>query len=405
MKAIFLTFCLMLFYSLGYSSCDIKSAQDVLDCSIRRHPDVLRAEAEVRAADALKPAALQRPNPEIGSDVTTFSSNEEPTTKVEAAYLHTFELGGKRRIRSHQAERQRIVVETVLKRTKEEVAKETVSKLYRLRQIAEEIRLVDEAAEVFSRIIQFYQARPRRSAEQDVSLDVFSMAKADYQLRRTNLLQEKAALSGFFTVVLGIPMGTLEKVLPAPKSEWPAIAATSAGHSVVREEAVSRQSLSKGDLEIAKSDVWPDLRLGPRVELQSGHGKDAQGYGAAFSLGLPLYHRNQGLRAQAQAEVDRAQVALDQTDRELTALRARQLVVYQEAVDAYQNSPAIDDVETRHEAMERQFTRGLLPASLVIEAHRQRADYSRSRHEMELRAIEALWDLYALDGHALEKRL
>jgi hypothetical protein len=55
-------------------------------------------------------------------------------------------------------------------------------------------------------------------------------------------------------------------------------------------------------------------------------------------------------------------------------------------------------MEQKHHNMESLFERGLISASLIIEAHRQMSEVIGTYHAQELRAIEALWSVYAMDG-------
>ena len=62
-------------------------------------------------------------------------------------------------------------------------------------------------------------------------------------------------------------------------------------------------------------------------------------------------------------------------------------------------------MEKKHKNMESLFERGLIQSSLIIEAHRQMADFTESVNEQELRAVEALWSIYALEGRIPQEGL
>lgn len=385
--------------------CAIQTAQDVLSCVLKQHPDILRGEAELRSAAALEQAAGQRPNPEVDSEVTSFSDSDQPATKIEAAYLHTFELGRKRSRRIGQALTKRQVAEARLQRTRETVLQQTVLSLYRLRQLNVETGINVETVEAFRKITRSYQSRARLSPEQEISLNVFSLAHTDAQLRHASLLQERISLETFFKIALGTAWSGQRSALPPETMEWLSVVSSANLQGATRKEAQASLALSESGLALAQSGVWPDMRLGPRLETESGHGQSNQGFGAAFSLGLPLYHRNLGERRVAQAEVEQAQVNLVQLERELSLERSKWLSIYETATAAYRAAPVLADMEQRHQKVENQFQRGLVSASLVIEAHRQMAEYAKSRHEQELKALEALWALYVLEGRAFEVKL
>lgn len=384
----------------GPSPCSaLSSPKDVLGCALTNHPDILRAQAEAANLEAFEQLARQRPNPEVDSEFVSPSGEDEPSLSLQASYLHTFELGGKRDRRIDRAKVQRKIALTRLELAKTDVARATVLNLYRLRHLQSELAAVEEGLDTFGKIIRQYRGRRQLSPEQDVSLNVFLLAEGDYALRKSRLLQEQQALKQYFDLATGGDFQAVLNVLPERKTDWPAVAAsTSALGGVLRQEAQAAVELSRAELGLARSDAWPDMKLGPLVEAQSGRGQSNQNFGGSLSLALPLYQRNQGARALAQNEMRRAEIHLGQRDRELAAQWRTWREVYQNAVTSLKDIPTIDQMEKKHKNMESLFERGLIQSSLIIEAHRQMADFTESVNDQELRAVEALWSIHALEG-------
>jgi len=404
MKRLFL---LLLWPTLVYaenSACELRTAQDIVACALKLHPDSIRAEAELRAASTLRAEAGQMLNPEVSAESTSFDKGDEPATKIEATYLHPFELGGKRAARIGQAAARESSARANLQSVREHVAAETVQKLYRVRQLQDEIRLVEEALSTFTRIVSSYTSRPRRSGEQNISLSVFRMAQADYEFRKSTLIQERAELNAYFQLAVQRPVEEIVAYLPKSREQWPVMTSTFSVQTARLQEGQAEVALAEADLQRARGIAWPDLRLGPRIESLSGHGQNAQGYGAALSLDLPLYQRNAGGKRVAQSGVDRAKLTLDQTTREIKVDQQKWQTIYQEAVRSYNEAPLLEEIEKHHLQTERLFERGLVQPSLIIEAHRQMVDLAKSSHEQERRALEALWQLYALEGRKMEER-
>lgn len=406
-----LNLCLALLLFLVASSsavntpCSARSAREIVGCALEHHPDVARAQAEVRVASFLPSAAGQRPNPELDSQVTAFGNEDQPALATEANVLHTFELGNKRKRRLAQAEARQGAAQARLRRTREEVAVQTVLKLHRLRQIASERHSVEESIGTFGNLIKSLESRPRRSAEQDVSLNVFLLAEADYKFRMAALQQEEDALSLWFTLATGLAKSDVQTALPPEPTQWPEIASGTTTASATQQLAAAALAESKSNLALADSQAWPDLKAGPRIDAESGHGMDSIGGGAAVSLALPLYQRNQGERRVATAEAEQASLNLRLTERELASERRRWLMAYRTAVEVWRKAPQAAAIEKRHQRFEDSIHRGLIPASLTVEAHRQMVDFTKARHEDELSAVEALWSLYVLDGRFEEAPL
>ncbi len=384
--------------------CEVRTPRDILSCALKQHPEVLRAEGELRAASAMRGEARQIPNPEVSAESASFHEGDEPATKIEATYLHPFELGGKRAARIGEAAGRERTAQARLALAREQVASETLLKLTRVRQLRDEIRLVDEALATFKRIVSSYTSRPRRSGEQDISLSVFRMAQSDYEFRKSALLQERAELNAFFELAVQHPLSDIADIAPAARREWP-VMETRTLQSAQLQKGQAELAVAEAGLHRAQGQAWPDLMLGPRLESASGRGQSAQGYGAAMSLNLPLYQRNAGGKRAAQAGLDQAKLSLEQTTRELAAEQSKWQTIYTEAVRSYKEAPLLEEIEKHHSQSERLFERGLIQPALIIEAHRQMVDLAKSRHEQEQRALEALWQLYALEGRAMEERL
>lgn len=381
---------------------------DVVLCAQKNHPDIQRAESRIANLDAYVQLARQRPNPEVDAESTFRSDEDEPNTEIEAAYLHTFELGGKRGRRIEQAKLQQDLLRAQVQRIGEEVILKTILNLYRLRQLEAELATVEESLGVFGKIVRQYKSRRRLAPEQEVSFSVFSLAEGDYQIKRSLLLQEQQALKGFFDLALGADVQLTQLSLPARQTNWPKVdlqPKSSNQIGSIRKEAQAVAALSEAGYKIARSEVYPNLAAGPRMALESGNGQNSQGFGVELSLGLPIYHRNKGLVALAQNELNEAQISLKQTERELETQRRILVSAYKMSIDSLSKLPDYSEMQKKHHSVESLFDRGVVSASLVIEAHRQMTEFITDQNEQELKAIEALWTLYALDGRILEEKL
>lgn len=388
-------------------SCDLATPQDVLRCALKNHPDILRSEIQIKKAGAYDKLARQRPNPELESEAASQSGDDNPSFTAQAAYLHTFELGSKRKKRVGQADAKKnlILVQAALAR--EEVALKTVIHLHRLRQISSELQIIDEALATFDTIIRQYKSRRALSPEQNVSLNVFLLAQGDYVLKKSALLQEKETMRAYFEIATGAGLEGIMQALPAKKQMWPTLEdETLATMNGARfRELEAQANLSKSDVQAAESEASPDLQFGPMVEIENGRGQDSEAFGAALNLPLPIMNQNQGGIALAKADAESAEANARLRRQELKAEISSLARIYKEAVNALMNTPSVPQMETKHKNMEELFERGLVSASLIIEAHRQIAEFAKDQNEQELKAVQALWTLYALQGRILEEQL
>lgn len=389
--------------------CLVRTPQDILDCALQKHPDVVNAQAEKFRDEKLINIAKQHPNPELESRILGGQSADDTNFNTETSLLHTLELGGKRRSRIGQA---KVLAEKSgieLKRNKEEVALQTVLTLYRLRQIKSELGRIDETLGTFNKILSTFKSRPKLAPEQSVSQSSFNLAREDYKLKKVSLIQEQANLLAWLEVATGISSQTILRHLPSPKAKWPqipeAMESDKLSNSTV-ELARSDKNLTEKNVSIAKSKAWPDLKIGPSVDTESldNGGRRWLG-GVNFSVPLPILSLNRGEKAFAKADQLRAQTNLELVIRKTESERALQLKRYQAASKALRSSQSVNRLAAEHQNIEDFFEKGLVSSTLVIETHRQLYDITQTRHEQELTSVDALWRLYILDGRLMEEKI
>jgi len=390
--------------------CLVRSAQDILDCALRNHPEVVQSQAiQVRDASLVR-IARQRPNPELESKVVSGSEAGNTVLNTETSLLHTLELGGKRKARIRQAAAQGELAAASLSESKELVALNTVLTLYRLRQIRSEQAYLQESLTTFDRILRQFRSRPVLPPEQAVSLSVFDLAKEEYSLRKKSLLEEETELKTFLEIATGAPYSEMKGLLPKQKRSWPKIpsdpqdqVASDFSSSEIKKAAADLKRAEAG-LSLAKSDAWPDFRLGPTVETGTLGRNDSVTVGGTISLPIPLLNLNRGEKAYAALERVRASSHLEQTRKKTSLERSKQLNRYRSAVKGV-SQIRFQDLNESHHEVEGFFGRGLVPSSLVIESHRQFFEISKILHEQELTALDALWRLYIIDGRVFEEKI
>ncbi len=388
--------------------CLIEERQDILNCALKNHPDIIGLKYERLRDQKLVDIAKQRPNPEIESRLLGGKSADDTSFNTETILLTTWELGGKRKARINQATvlGNKPIVNTL--QTKESIALQTVLALYRLRQIRSELSQLDEAIATFNKIQRTFQARPKLAPEQEVSSASFDLAREDYQLQKTSLIQEQSELKYFLELATGNAFSILQRYLPPFKSRWPKLqseADISNIHNSTIALAKLDQAIAQSEIQVARSKVWPDLKIGPTLDTESLTNSTKAIGGVGFSIPLPILNRNKGEKAFAEAEKLRSDTNLELTLRKISIERRTQLQRYSTAIRALKQSPAVSQLSSKHESIESLFEKGLVPSTLVIEAHRQLNDIVKTRNEQELTAIDALWRIYIIDGRLSEARL
>lgn len=385
---------------------NLQSYQDVLKCVVQNSPEVQQAKLLVIQNKNLTGVAEQRPNPELVSKILSGKAGNDSYQYGEFNFAHTFELGGKRDARIARSKALVQADETDLTRIQENIYLKTYLALVRLRQIATEIEVYDDALATFQRIQKQYRSRPRMTPEQQATYAIMDIAASDYGLRRRPLVKESKELEHFLELSTGKTFPVAKSMLPPYRSKWPALSPTSGVVSSADfKKSLADLEVAKADLDSAKSLAWPDLKFGPTFETQSQGSLSTQSFGINFSLPLPLYQTNTAGRSLAVAGMNRAENFVSATklleEHELALNREK----YQDAVEGLQKSMTVEDLHKRHQAIERSFAQGVVPSSLILEIHRQMADFIKSLSEQENTAIESLAQVYVIEGRLLSEGL
>ncbi len=388
--------------------CVVSSPQDILNCALNQHPNIINAEAEKFRDSKLVEIAKQRPNPELNSRLLGGQSADDTKMNTETSLLHTFELGGKRKYRIGLAQVLGEQSGIQIKRSKEEVALQTVLALYRLRQIRSELARIDETVGTFSKILATFKSRPKLAPEQDISQSSFGLSREEYKLKKIALIQEQTDLLSWLKVATGIPDQVILKHLPAGKNKWPNYIPTELEKSsnAILELARSEKNIAKTNVNIAKSKAWPDLKIGPTFDTESlDSGATRLLGGVNFSIPIPLLNRNKGGKAYAQADQIRAEKNLEIALKKTASERELQFKRYKDARNALRSTQEVSVLTSQHQKIETFFEQGMVSSTLVIETHRQLYEITKTRNEQELTGIDALWRLYILDGKVDEAKL
>lgn len=380
---------------------------DILRCAQEEHPDVKRAKYASERNQTLPDVAGQIPNPELEVQSVFGSVLGDHQAQMQASLKQPIGIGGTRSARVREAEAQQKQASADVKQVQAEIIVQTSRNLHRLRQLEIEKATLDEAIGAYAKLVSQYRGRPRLTPEQEASLAVFEMAQADNRLRRAALLEEEREIEHFFHVATGHGLAEIAHALPEVPRKWPEIERKpkSLAPSPALFRLMADEELALSEQDMARATSWPGLAIGPMVQFQADGGVRSQLYGIHLVMDFPIFNFNGAGREHAAQGVSKAQKTITLLNAEEAHERAEQVRIYQGALSALKEAGSSRDVERKHSRIESLSVRGLISSSLVIEAHRQRAELEKNRNERELKAIEALWTVYKLDGRIFEESL
>ncbi len=386
---------------------EFKSAQDILNCALERHPAVLRARIESQRSSYGERKASAFSNPEVETTTTYGKNLGDKLWTFEGSLNQKIEVGGKRASRIEAARAEADKAGANLQKARESAFLEVMHTLNRHRQIHDELEIINEAVNAFGRVQNLYKGRGRLSAEQEVSSEIFSLALGEHKLRQNNLKNEKDVLKRRLELILGTTLSEDESYLPEFKTHWPSLNELAVDPNKNSELLMAKAELKAAEAEFkgARGDSWPDLTIGPTFSWDREGPSDIYRYGLNLNLPLPLWNLNRAGRGYAEQGKILAERNLEITGREVNSERKQFLEKYQSVVEAISALPDLKALEKKHSRVEKLFEQGLVSTSLFIEAHRQIQEFIKTRNEEEHEATDALWKIHAIDGRMFEEAL
>lgn len=275
-------------------------------------PTLQIARAAVATAEAGIATAAARPNPSITADLGGETAPENPWI-AGVGFSLPIETAGKRRYRITEAERLVDVARWNLASTAWNVRAQLRSAL--LEYTAARLSLDRLQAEEKVRSEQVHLLEQRLAVgliprpEVDAARIQDTQALLAVQKAEGRISQSEAALSA----AIGVPIAALSGLkiawpgfdrLPSPESLTPSAIQTDAVlNRLDIRRSLAEYSASEAALQVEISKQYPDFNLGPDYAFEEG----AHLFSLAAGLTLPIFNRNQGPIAEAEAR--RKQIA------------------------------------------------------------------------------------------------
>lgn len=377
-------------------NCNAANYSELVRCAESSSADIHVSRQKNKAAEKLEDAAGQWINPELAVESISKGSDR---IEQSATLFFNFSLGGKRNARMTEAKAQYDRESTNSNLEIQNYRLSLMLAFYRLRHLQSEIDIEQESVATFSKIINQYQKKAALSPEQDVSLSIFKMALNDHQLGLSDLKSEFEKLLQEVNSVTNIAREVILKNLPVALVSWPKI------DPDVKNNESPQIKLAQADLNLARSlkkqavaDSWPELKIGPTVQVNKENNESENLQGFSLSMPLPVFSWNGGSRDYATQKVSEAEMNYNNTRNKISAHRSQLVTRYLNMTAALKTSLSTKTLAEKHSKVEKQFFKGLVPSSLIIEAHRQLFDLESRKNKSEIEALESLGQVLILDN-------
>jgi cobalt-zinc-cadmium efflux system outer membrane protein len=383
----------------SFKCSDFTNVMEVLNCTVSGDTHVKRSIYINEGMQNLPEKFSKWSNPEF--DLDSIHGNGKSETEV--SITQTIDIGGKRNALVNLAKAQ--LNETALDVTdsKREAISEAYQKLHRLRQFHIEGDILIETEEAITKSISQLRNRSVLSPEQDVSQSVYRMALSDIKLKKIELFEEIHSIENYFFVSAGLKPEQLKILVSNLTLKLPDVSETPNGSSPNVLKAMAQTDIALAELEEARSEGFPTLKLGPVIKREKEGDETENSFGVRVSFDLPIFNTNSSNKANANSNLLRAQKLVKLTEMEDTRERELAIRVYKKSVEGLNEIPSLTELKKIHQKTNVLEKRGLISSSLLIESLRQRLELVKGRHTMELKALGSLLNIYKIDGKKIEE--
>ncbi len=369
------------------------------------HPLLVAARQRIVMAEGERLEAGLRPNP-------TFSISGEnfPVAPTEvgfdfgrsldwfAIFSQTFETGGKRNLRLALAERGVESAQAEVAALERQIVYEVKAAYQKAAAARERLELVRESLNYLRQLVRLNEVRVSAgyAAEGDLIKTRLEAQRVEYAQRQATLDYDQARIA--LLRAMGRASFVLDFELAERLDYHPVlINATALEQAALRQPQVqlaeARLARAQAALRLEQARARPDITASFGYKR---HGPDNALYGAV-SLPLPLYSRNRGYIARAEAEVRASEAELQQARNlvlaELAAAR-RAVEVHQQQVEALRTDFLMRADESQAIALAA-YREGATNLIVLLEAQ-------RARSQAQELYFQALYD-YQLAVHELER--
>lgn len=372
--------------------------EEALDLALRRSPELEAARARVEEARARRLTARTYPhNPQISVSAGDRSGADASTTDRGVELTQQIEIAGQRGKRIRAAEAALAAAEAVLRRAERALAHRVELAFARALAAERRVEIARSELSLLERLLAFEERRLSAGAGTQIDLNLARAAAGRVRQRLETTRAERATARSALAEAIGAdPTKALAPRGPLPrwKGDLPPLDELVERALARRADLAARRSevqRSRRRLELERRLAVPNLRAGVFERREEGD----EITGAMVSIGIPLFDRNQGGIAQADAEIDRRKADLDTSELAVRRSVADAWSRYRAARRAVAalDTLVVGTLAESLELLERALAAGKVSAGDVLVLRRELVEAERQHVDAELDLASARSDL------------
>lgn len=376
--------------------------------AIERSPAIAAAAAAVEEARGRLVTARTYPyNPEIEVEAASRSGGEADSTDGALGFSQEIEIGGQRGRRVAAARAALAAAEARLERQRLAVLAEATQRFAEALRASELRELAAAEVALTGELVELEERRLEAGAGTQIAVNVARAAagRAARRLRESEAEQGEARAR--LAESVGLPaVGGVEVTLPVAVSPPPRVglaALTTRALAARADLAAQRLDLeeARGRVALQRALAVPNLRVGAFAEREEG----ADVFGAAVAIPLPLFDRNRGAIAEAEAAADRAAAELAAAELAVGREVASALAHYESAAAAADDLDrlVVGTLEESVDLLRRSLEAGKIGAGEVLLLRRELFEARREAVEAATEALSARAALELAVGGLLDE--
>lgn len=385
---------------------ETNTLRGLVDEALRKNPELKFYEAEIATAQANRKTAGAWANPELSADGGRIRMIGDEGLAWSVSVMQPFEWPGRLGLRKAIANRDIELAQIGLDRFRTALVSRVRSAGYRLFAAEQKAKAVREVAERLRLLRDVLVQRdlagitPLLETRVIEAMDISTQRKAtEAAIQKQTALFELNLLRG---VAASEPLAVSApelKFRPAPQLET--LRASALTNNFELRLRVVELSQSGLRVSLARNERFPTWSIGPQYSEQRV-GDQERMLLVGISVPLPLWNRNSGNIAAAEARQLQAETALRVAQRDVERKIAEAGARYQAKVDEIGKwrVDSIDHFRDAADLADRHYRLGAVPVATYIELQKQYLDAVEALLDTRKEAVDAAQELELLTGLA-----
>lgn len=374
------------------------SPESTAVCALRQNRDLVAARFLIAEAEGRLVQAGLWNNPELKAG-GEFGTRNDRDWEAGAGFMQAFPLAGRLRKATEVARVDVALAIEELRNRERMLAGQVLGKARALLIQDRKLAINQENRELLERILRQTAALTATGKAGVADGLVIELEQTTLGLARDALIVERRAMVAEINGLLGRQPGAaffIAGEIPAVPSpgKLQAAAATAVERRPDRRLATLEADRSFAEEKLARAGKWENLNVGFDLGRERQLDMESTMVGLEFSVPLPLWNRNQGRIAEAQAAQQRTLAAVAARDLAIaTEIReAETRLTGLAAILKKTRGPALDLARRNTELLEQNYASGTSSFLTIYEGGRQQLMLEQSAVETEEMLVAALTD-------------